>query len=226
MNHSLHRHPLIRLALFTAVAILAFALIASVGAERAGAGSYVAVECHPELGAGHADAVFRSTSSDFAATAGCAKGAGGITVGHRASATLANRFGRWTFAAPPGTHILKASAQAGGRSTGGLVPELLVRTAGILHRLGAPAGLPRRMAWDGHAGALVGRLVCLQKPRCGPADDARLRVQRMRLLLDDTTAPSVSFGGSLTGETVVRDVRRIDAAAGDVGGGVRRSPCR
>jgi hypothetical protein len=222
VNHPLHSHHLVRLAVFATVAILAFAVIASVGAERAGAGSYVAVECHPELGAGHADAGYRETSSDFTATAGCAKGAGGITVGHRASETLANRFGRWTFAAPPGTHILSASAQAGGRSAGGLVPELLMRTAGMLHGLDVPVGLPRRVTWEGHGGALVARLVCLRKPRCGPAQDARLRVQRVRLLLNDTTAPSVSFGGSLTGEEVVRDVRRIEAAAGDVGGGIQK----
>jgi hypothetical protein len=219
---NLHRHARARLRLFAAVALLAFGLLAGFGAERAGAGSYAVVECHPELGAGHRDASYQRTSGDFAAAAGCSKGAGGLTVRHRPSETLANRFGRWIFAAPAGTHIVRASAQAGGRSAGGLVPELLARSAGELHRIGVPAGLPRKLAWRGHGGALIARLECRRAPRCGPASRARLRVERVRLRLTDTAAPSVGFGGSLTEGDVVRDVRGIQVSAGDVGGGVQK----
>ncbi len=222
MNHPLNRSSRTRAALFVAATLLAFGLLSSLGAERAAAGSYIAVECHPELGVGHEDAAYAQTSKDFVARARCTRGGGGITVAHRPSPTLAKRFGRWTFAAPAGTHIVAASAQAGGRSAGGLVPELLLRTAGALHTLGVPDGLPRKMSAQGRAGALVARLECTRVPRCGPARRARLRVARVRLRLDDTRAPSISFGGSLVQGDVVRDVRRIEAAAGDVGGGVQK----
>jgi hypothetical protein len=84
------------------------------------------------------------------------------------------------------------------------------------------SGAAHAMRWTGRARALVARLGCTRAPSCAPTREARLQVDRLRLRLDDTAAPSVSLGGSIADGAVVRDVRRIEAIAGDVGGGVRR----
>ncbi len=217
-----HRHLRVRLGRLAGAALLAFGMLASFGAERAAAGAYVVAECDPSLGSGHRDARYEQTSRDFVAAAGCSKGGGGISVGHRRSETLANRFGRWTFAAAPGTRLVAASARAGGALAGGLLPELSVRTAGSLRRIGVVEGLPHRMSWQGEGQALVASLECRRSPRCLPSRRASLRVNRIRLKLQDTAVPSVNFGGSLAGQSVVRDVQRIEASAGDLGGGVQR----
>ena len=217
-----HGNSWIRPSRVLAAALVAFGLLAGLGPERAAAGGYTVVECDPDLGTGHRDAGYERTSADFLPAAGCAKGGGGLDVSHRRSGTLVNRFGRWAFAAPPGTSLVAASARAAGHAAGGVLPELLVRAAGDVRRIAVPAGQPRRLSWSGAGQALLAGLACRHSPRCSASRGASIRVDRIRLKLEDPAVPSVNLGGSLVGERVVRDVQRIEASAGDLGGGVQR----
>jgi hypothetical protein len=202
-----------------AVFLVALAAIA-MAPDHAGAGVYTAAQCHPGYGAGHDDATFARSSSDFLGTAGCAHGDGGLRIAHAASQTLAGRQGGWSFAAPSGTSIVSARIRAWGRSAGGLVPEVLAGSAGAMRSVGHAEGKPHLISWKGKAQALAARLACRRSPHCAPSQDARFSVNRLRLRISDLTKPDIGFGGLFADQAVVRGTQTLAALAGDAGSGV------
>ncbi len=218
MNHP-RPHP--RPAAKTAALTLAAVALAAAGMpERAGAGTYVVAQCHPGYGAGHDDAVFGRSSSDFTSSAGCTHGAGGLRVRHAASTTLAGRRGSWTFTAPTGTAILRATLRVWGRADGGLAPAVVAGVPGAMRSAGAAAGKPHRVRWTGSARAVSARLECRRSPHCAPSGDARVALNRVRLRLIDPLKPDAGLIGPFAQQEVVRGTQPLTALASDTGSGV------
>jgi hypothetical protein len=203
-----------------ALALVLTVLAAIVVPDRAQAGLYTAVQCHPGYAAGAQDAAFARTSRDFTSTTGCAKGAVGLQVKHRRSHTLTHRWGGWSIAAPMGTQILRAAMRVSGVSSGGLVPELVAGTSAKLRTFARAAGRPHRAAWRGSGTEVLARLRCNRPKSCAPDDGARLRVKRIRLRLRDLTRPTLGLAGPLFDPGARRGALGVALTAADDGGGV------
>ena len=91
-------------------------------------------------------------------------------VDPRASRTLAGRRAGWSFSAPAGTAIVRATVRAWGRADGGLVPEILAGVAGAMRSAGQAAGNPHRVTWTGLAHDVAARLECRRRAHCAPSE--------------------------------------------------------
>jgi len=203
-----------------ALALALAALAATFAPERADAGLYTAVQCHPGYTAGSEDASYASTSRDYVPSAACARGGGGLQGGHRRSHTLSHRWGGWTITAPAGAELIRVAVRASGVAAGGLVPEVLAGPVAALRAFGQARGAPHRAAWKGSGSEVVARLRCAQPRSCAPRGEARLRIKRVRLRLRDLTRPTLGLAGSLLQPGARRGSLGLDATAGDGGGGV------
>jgi hypothetical protein len=212
--------PAVRLTRRTTVALGALALAASLIPERAHAGLYTVVQCHPGFAAGAQDATFTRTSRDYLPSSACAKGGPGLRVGHRRSHTLTHRWGGWRVAAPAGAALVKAAVRVSGLASGGLVPQLLAGGRGKTRTFGHAEGRPHRAAWRGVGTELVARLRCERPRSCAPDRAAKLAVKRIRLRLRDVTRPTLGLTGPLFEPGARRGVVGLDATAADGGAGV------
>jgi len=217
LAHSALRLRPVRVGL---VSLALAAILIAIAPERAGAGLYTAAQCHPGYGAGHDDARFGRSSSDFAGVAGCTHGAGGLRITHSASRTLQGRQAGWSFSAPIGTAIVRATVRAWGVADGGLVPEILAGAAGAMRSAGTAAGKPHRVSRTGLAHDVAARLECRRGPHCAPSNSARLAVNRVRLRISDPVKPAVGLTGAFADDAVVRGTQVLGALAGDSGSGV------
>jgi hypothetical protein len=214
--HHILRPRLPRLALAFVICLAVVAVVP----QRAGAGLYTAAQCHPGYGAGHDDARFGRSSSDFAGAAGCTHGAGGLRITHAASRTLAGRQASWNFTAPPGTAFVHATVRAWGVAAGGLVPDVLAGDSGAMRSAGHAAGKPHRISWSGLARGLAARLECRRQPHCAPSDEARLGLNRVRLRISDPVKPAIGLTGPFADDRVVRGTQLLGGLADDSGAGV------
>jgi hypothetical protein len=206
----------------TGAAVLLAALII-VPAAPAPAGTYEAVQCHPDLDAGRADADFRNTSEHYRSGSECGVGGNGLAVTHEGERTNAGRWGAWTVRAPAGAELVRAAAIVSGRQRGGHVPQLLAGPMDRLVPVGTATGGPHPVAWTGSGGeALRASLECAGSGECGPGRDAHIHVRRLALRLVDATSPRVAPGGSLFAAGSRRGGESITASASDTGSGVHR----
>ncbi len=205
------------------VGTLAFGLALvgfAVAPDRAGAGTYTAAQCHPGYVAGHDDARFGRSSSDFSGAASCGHGGGGLRIAHSVSRTLSGRQGSWTFSAPIGTAIVRATIRAWGVADGGIVPEVLAGAPGSMRSAGQAAGKPHRLSWSGLARNVAARLECRRRPHCAPTAEAHMAINRVRLRISDPVKPAIGLGGPFADDPVVRGTQTLGALAGDSGSGV------
>ena len=205
-----------------AAALLALALLA-LAAPKAAAGTYRAVQCSERLGAGHADAEYRSTSGHYVHSADC--DGRGLGVEHAASRkrTAAGRMGQWTIAAPVGAAIVRAAATVSAAGADSHAPQLLVALAdGPSRAIGGVRGARRAVAWSGSAGrALTARLACTHRRSCGPGRRAHVHLHRVALTLRDIVPPAVRASGELVAPEAQRGLRSLEIDARDSGSGVR-----
>jgi hypothetical protein len=205
-----------------AAALLAIAALLAL-APRAAAGIYRAVQCSPELGAGHADAVFTRNTIRYAGRADCDED--GLTLTHEpgSNRTRAGRFGAWTVTAPAGATILRAAARVTAAGADGHAPQMSVALPGGGRRfLPDVRGAAHTVSWVGDgARAMTARLVCANRRTCGPGEAARIRLRRVSLTLRDSSRPSLAPSGSLLQAGPRRGVQALGVASSDYGSGVR-----
>jgi hypothetical protein len=217
MNH-LRTRPAI-----TALALLAGLAAFLAGAGRADAGTYRAVQCHPGLGAGHADASYRSTSPAYIGRAACRDQ--GLTIEHEPGSkpTRSGRHGAWELTAPPGTEIVRAGMQVRAASQGWHVPQISIGLeGGGRKQLPNVRGDRHAVSWQGRAGrALIARLACTNRKQCGPGRGAYIHLRRISLALRDLRAPRLELGGTLAEPGSRRGRQTLVVSASDAGSGVR-----
>ncbi len=198
--------------------VIAFLLIAAASAE---AGVYKAAQCHPGLGAGHADLGFRRTSHGYRGRGACAAGAG-LGIEHTAKRASRGRSGAWVMRTPAGIELLRAGLWVAGQAANGHVPELIVSSPGRgPRRFGRAAGRFHRARYEGDASRIEARLRCVRNAGCGPGREARLAVRRIVVRLLDAHAPQIDLRGPLVSGTTQRGGSPLEALVSDSGAGVR-----
>jgi hypothetical protein len=202
----------------------ATALVALVGAAKAGAGTYRTAVCDPRIGAWHADSLFRRTSRHYVGQAACGADQPGLTIRHEGTHTDEGRWGGWILRAPRGTAIARLGVSAAGRRAGGHVPELLtVPFTGTPVPFASPDTDVGRAQWSGPpARELIARLSCQRESGCRAGRRSRLRIKRVSVRLIDRLAPHIQVGGSILHEGSRRGEQTLQASASDVGGGIHR----
>jgi len=218
MNHLRIRPAVATLALLAALG----ALLA--GARQADAGEYRAVQCHPGLGAKHADARYQSSSPRYVGRASCRDVGLAITHDPGRKPTRAGRYGAWRLDAPAGTEIVTARAQVKAAGQGGHAPQLRVALkSGAQRQLPNVRGERHAVVWRGGGGgaAFIARLACTAKSECGPGRAAHIHLRRIALVLRDLWAPQLGLSGTLTGPGSRRGRQELTVSASDSGSGVR-----
>ena len=99
-----------RAALIAALALGLIALLAL--ARPARAGTYVAVQCHPDYDLAAANAVFSRTSDHYVPAAACAGSGQGLQITNNADATKDGRYGAWSWYPPAGTEFTHITSEA------------------------------------------------------------------------------------------------------------------
>jgi hypothetical protein len=207
-----------------AAAMVAALAVSAPLPEAAGAGTYRVAVCNPGLGAWHADASFRRTSSHYSPAAECGADRPGLVVRHRARRTGHGRWGGWVLRAPRGTAIARVGVSASGRRAGGHAPELLTAPLhGPLRPFASPDRGIDRTRWSGGAArSFVARLGCRRASGCRRGRDARVRVKRLALRLADRVSPTLSMGGSALRPGSRRGIQSVRPHGSDVGAGLHR----
>ena len=210
--------------LIAASVAVAGLLIAAASAE---AGTYRAAQCHPGVGAGHADLAFERTSDHYHGSASCEERGSGLTIRHSGRHTAEGGNGTWSLVAPAGAELIRVRVMVSGRARGGHVPELLASAAssdasGDGAAFGRATGSFHPARWRGEAEGLEARLRCTHARGCGEGRDARLQVRRIMLKLRDFEAPRLDLGGPLLSGETQRGTEGLEATATDGGSGVRR----
>ena len=214
-----------RMALWTLLTMIVSAAWLLLATSEAAAGTYRAAQCHPGLGAGHADLAFQRSGQHYRPESSCRELGRGVGITHQARSTPAGRWGAWSLRAPIGTAIRQVRAMVSGRAKGGHVPELLIGgDDGAPRPFGSAAGAYHPLLWTG-AGAtrFQARLRCSTERGCGPGRDAHLHARRITVKLDDRQAPELGASGGLVSGRTVRGTQTLIALARDFGGGVRRA---
>ena len=204
-----------------AVAIAAAVLLLS--ASSAEAGTYRAVQCNDGLDATHPDTQYRATSDRYRDSADCDGLGLGITHAGGDRPTTGGRYGEWLMSAPGGVEIVKASARVAADGQDWHAPQVaMVLAGGVRSNVGGVRGSLHTISWSGSGGrALSARLTCSHASRCGPGEDAFLRIRNISAMLRDTTAPKLTVSGGLLEPGSRRGRQGLAVAATDSGGGVR-----
>lgn len=209
-----------RTAFIVALAAVAMTLLAP---GAASAGVYRVAICNPALGARHADAFFKRTSSHYASEASCGSGQAGLAVRHEGKRTGVGRWGGWAVRAPRGTVISHLAVSAAGRRAGGHVPRLLATPlAGAIHSFAAPDPGSERFRWATPARSFIAKLDCERHGGCGRGRKAVVRIKRLALRLADRSAPAIALRGSAFRPGSRRGIQTIQPFGTDVGAGVHR----
>lgn len=198
--------------------VIAVLLIAAASAE---AGVYKAAQCHPGLGAGHADLGFRRTSQGYRGRAACAAG-GGLRIEHTSRRARGGRSGAWVMRTPAGLELLRAGLWVAGEAASGHMPELIASGPGRApRRFGRVGRRFHRARYEGDASRIEARLRCVRNADCGPGREARLTVRRLTVRLLDTDAPQIQLKGPVVSGTTQRGGSLLEALVSDSGSGVR-----
>lgn len=217
-------HSLAAAAFVLFIFLLAFAI-----PSQARAGQYIAGLCSPGIYPDAPEAGISSNSEHFVEIKDC--GSSGLQVNHvligTATGTEQGRFGSWVLQAPAGTCISGGSAYSRLATENGIHGYLAVSPdsgAGVatenqnddqLHLSAIPAGCWRYFS---------ARLECTtpnENGRCvGKTPNAHAWVKQIRLQLNDTSAPTLSIGGSMFSGAKLRGTQTVSVSAGDQGAGL------
>src|SRR4051794_19044728 len=206
-----------------AIAFLAAAITSTSPAQ---AGPYTAIQCAPELGAGHGAFRFSRTSPDFHRVRACRSH--GLGVIHDRSRSRSGRYGMWMAEAPTGTYFTRGALVARGTEAGGYRPRLLLGAPGrrAAHLIGSPHRHFKSFDWRARVAAnrLIARLACIRAAKqCGRVSSANIFVKRARFRLFDVSPPTVTrVGGALLRAPVQRGAQTLMVYARDAGSGVRQ----
>jgi hypothetical protein len=197
-------------------------------APRAGAGTYVAVQCHPDHDLAAANALFSSTSDHYAPAAACAgSGGAGLQLHNNADVTKDGRYGAWSWYPPAGTefsHITSEVHVVHDAGHKGFVT--IADTAGNVQWRWPAAGSWQPVDWSAGTGAVAYTLwqQCYagSSGSCGRSTAAHSQVRRLWFTLADRSDPALQLGGSLFDPGPRRGPQTAALASSDVGGGVWR----
>jgi len=213
------------------IQVLAAAVLALIGilalAPRAAAGTYVAVQCHPELDLGYADAAFSRSSDHYTSAAACAAGGAGMQVRNNAATTKDGRFGAWSWYPPAGTEFTQITSEANVSHDAGHKGFVTVTdSAGGVHWRWPAEGSWQPVEWSAGSAAVAftAWLQCYASATtaCGRSSAAHAFVRRLWFTLRDRSAPVLSLGGTLFAAGRRHGDQSAELAASDVGGGVWR----
>ena len=205
--------------------------VCAAAAAPAAAGEFTVAQCdlrNPDF----ADARFdRTDGAYYGLSRGCGKPAesSALKVENRASAPTGAE-GRIAWLAPPGLRVVGVTAEARLRADAGHRARLSYLDAAgeqagrIAGGLDEPGGFRRhthRLGGIGRAG-FAAQLICVSGVSCAHSEQARAWIRGVRLTLRDAAAPTLGLSGSLLEPGWLRGERELVAAAGDLGGGLRR----
>ncbi len=184
------------------VAGLALALIAMLAlAPPARAGTYVAVQCHPDYDLAAANAVFSRTSDHYVPAAACGGSGPGLQITNNADATKDGRYGAWSWYPPAGTEFAHITSEAHvSHDAGHKGFVTIIDAAGGVHWRWPAAGSWQPVEWSAgsSAAAYTAWLQCYGSGgNCGRSGAAHSYVRRLWFTLRDRSAPTLSLGGSL-----------------------------
>ena len=206
---------------------LALALVAMLAlAPPARAGTYVAVQCHPDYDPAAADAVFSRTSDHYVPAAACGRSGAGLQITNNSDGTKDGRYGAWSWYPPAGTEFAAITSEAHvahGSGHKGFVT--IVDTAGTVHWRWPAAGSWQPVEWTAGpaATAFTAWMQCYGGGgSCGRSGAAHTYLRRLWFTLRDRSAPTLSLGGSLFEPGPRRGSQTAQLASSDVGGGVWR----
>lgn len=198
-----------------------------IAAPRAGAGTYVAVQCHPELDLAAASGVFTRSSDHYGSAAACSGEGAGLQIRNGAETTKDGRYGAWSWYPPAGTEFAQITSEANVSHDAGHKGFVTVTdSSGGVHWRWPAEGSWQPVEW-GAGSAAVAYTAWLQcyasgTTACGRSGAAHTYVRRLWFTLRDRSAPSLSLGGSLFAGGRRHGGQSAELAATDLGGGVWR----
>jgi hypothetical protein len=212
-----------------AVAVCVAALLALTPAP-ARAGRYSVAQCDRSNRA-YPDAIFeRQFAGDYAFAFRCEEDedANSLQI-HSLTGAPSNRYGRISWAAPPGAALVGVNVEARMRNDMGHQARLSwLDAAGneagrIATGSDEPGGFSTfdRQLGDGGRARFAASLNCVRSDGCRYSDQARNWIRSVKLTVEDRAAPGVSISGGLTAAGWHRGVQAFDVAAFDFGGGLR-----
>lgn len=217
------RHLAFALAL---VIIVAYALAPA----SARAGRYTVVQCD-RANRAYPDAAFeRRFGGDYAFGFRCEEDEDGNSLQiHPVTGSPADRWGRISWAAPPGAGIVGVSVEARMRNDAGHQARLsfLDANGNEVGRIATGRDEPaefepfQRQLSDSGRARFAASLVCARGDGCKPSDRARNWVRSVRLTIDDRAAAVASLGGPLVTPGWHRGTADLYAGGLDLGSGLR-----
>lgn len=216
-----------RVALMLGLGVVA---LLALNPASARAGRYTVAQCDRSNRA-YPDAVFeRQFGGDYAFAFRCEEDEDESSLQiHALTGAPANRFGRISWAAPPGARIVGVGVEARMRNDAGHQARLsfldsagneVGRIATGSDSPGGFASFDRQLA-DAGRERFAASLACVRSDGCRFSDQARNWIRSVRMTIDDRVPPSAFAGGSLTSPGWHRSTADLYAGAVDLGAGVR-----
>ena len=194
-------------------------------APAAQAGTYVAVQCHPQHDLAAADAVFGRTSDHYLQARGCS--GTGLQLSNDADVTKDGRYGAWSWYPPAGTefsHITSEARVSHDAGHKGFVT--ILDSGGNVHYRWPSEGFWQPVEWSAGTAAVAytAWLQCHAGSggSCGRSGAARTEVRKLWFTLTDRVAPTLSLSGSLFDPGERHGTEAAVLSSTDVGGGVWR----
>lgn len=219
MSHSRPRWTIRAAGAALAVA----ALLATAPAARAG--TYVAVQCHPQHDLGAADALFGRTSDHYLQARGCS--GAGLQTSNDADVTKDGRYGAWSWYPPAGTEFTHITSEARvSHDAGHKGFVTIVDSAGNVHYRWPSEGSWQPVEWSAGSAAVAytAWLQCHAPPggSCGRSTVAGTEVRKLWFTLTDRVPPTLSLSGTLFDPGERHGAEAATLSSTDVGGGVWR----
>ncbi len=220
------RRPRHVAALIALAILVAYALAPA----SARAGRYTVAQCD-RANRAYADASFeRHFAGDYAFGFRCEEDEDGNSLQiHPVTASPASRWGRISWAAPPGAGVVGVSLEARMRNDAGHQARLsfldangneVGRIATGRDEAASFEPFQRQLADAGRA-RFAASLDCARADGCKASEQARNWIRSVRLTIDDRAAAAASVGGSLVAPGWHRGRADLQVSAFDLGSGVR-----
>jgi hypothetical protein len=215
-----------RLALVVLIVLAAIAAALTL-APSARAGTYVAVQCHPDYDLAAGAAVFSRSSDHYTPAAGCAGAAPGLQIHNASAVTKDGRYGAWSWYPPAGTRFTHISSEAHVVHDSGHKGFVTIIDSGGGVSWRWPAeGSWQPVEWSAGSGAVAftawQQCFAGVNGGCAASAPAHTYVRRLWFTLSDAVAPSLELGGSVFDPGPRRGPQTAALSSGDVGGGVWR----
>ena len=222
-------HPTRRRRLHALIALLAIATMAMLLAPSARAGRYTVAQCD-RTNRAFPDAVFeRQYGGDYSFGFRCEEDEDQNSLQiHALSGAPSNRFGRISWAAPPGTRIVGVGVEARLRNDSGNLARLswLDGAGNEVGRIATGSDSPGgfvsydRQLSDGGRERFAASLDCVKSDGCRYSDQARTWIRSVHLTINDQAPPTVYESGSLLDPGWHRGTAVYYGGAFDSGSGV------